>query len=141
MTTLFWARWSQATQEAMKQAEGQAGPCTILINNAGIVTGKKLLEGSDEMQELTMAVNATAHFWTAKAVLPSMLANDHGHIVTISSITGMVGAVGLADYSASKAAAFYFDESISLEMHRLGKASRLRNPPPARAPPAPFLVE
>ena len=123
----------------MKQAEGQAGPCTILINNAGIVTGKKLLEGSDEMQELTMAVNATAHFWTAKAVLPSMLANDHGHIVTVSSITGMVGAVGLADYSASKAAAFYFDESISLEMHMLGKASRLRRAaycvPDGYAPP------
>ena len=45
----------------MAQAAEAAGPCTILVNNAGIVTGKKLLDGSDSLQELTMAVNATAH--------------------------------------------------------------------------------
>ena len=45
----------------------------MLINNAGIVTGKKFLEGSDKMQALTMDVNATAHFWTVKSVLPEMM--------------------------------------------------------------------
>jgi len=49
-----------------------------------------------------MAVNATAHFWTAKACLPSMMENNHGHIVTISSSAGLCGTPGLADYCASK---------------------------------------
>ena len=49
-----------------------------------------------------MQVNATCHFWTVKAVLPSMMANNHGHIVTIASSAGMVGTPGLADYCASK---------------------------------------
>jgi len=68
-----------------------------------------------------MAVNATAHFWTVKATLPQMMAADHGHIVTIASSAGLSGTPGLADYCASKAAAVYFDESIRLEMRKLGK--------------------
>jgi hypothetical protein len=49
-----------------------------------------------------MAVNSTAHFWTAKACLPSMMDNNHGHIVTIASSAGLCGTPGLADYCASK---------------------------------------
>merc|ERR1712216_199001 len=68
-----------------------------------------------------MAVNATAHFWTVKAVLPAMIEADHGHIVTISSSAGLVGVPGLADYCACKHAVMGFDESIRLEMRKLGK--------------------
>ena len=50
--------------------------------------GKKLLEGSDRMQKLTMDVNATSHFWTVKSVLPAMMERNHGHIVTIASRYG-----------------------------------------------------
>lgn len=112
----------EATYAAMRHAQDLAGPCTMLINNAGIVTGKRFLDGSDQLQELTMAVNATAHFWTVKSTLPAMLEADHGHIVTIASSAGMLGVAGLADYCASKAAALRFDESIRLEMRKLGKA-------------------
>uniref|UniRef100_A0A7S3SQE3 Short-chain dehydrogenase/reductase 3 n=2 Tax=Choreotrichia TaxID=141411 RepID=A0A7S3SQE3_9SPIT len=111
----------QATYAAMEKASELAGPATMLINNAGIVTGKSLLEGSDDMQELTMAVNSTAHFWTVKACLPAMMEADHGHIVTIASSAGLCGTPGLADYCASKAAAFFFDESIRMEMRKQGK--------------------
>jgi len=111
----------EATYIAMRRAQELAGPCTLLINNAGIVTGKKLLDGSDKLQELTMAVNATAHFWTVKSVLPAMIEANHGHIVTIASSAGMLGVAGLADYCASKAAALRFDESIRLEMRKMGK--------------------
>ena len=111
----------EATYKAMKSAQDQVGECTMLFNNAGIVTGKKLLEGTDFMQDLTMQVNATSHFWTVKSVLPGMMAKNHGHIVTIASSAGMVGTPGLADYCASKAAAVRFDESIRLEMRSIGQ--------------------
>ena len=49
--------------------------------------------GEDFMQDLTMQVNATSHFWTVKSVLPGMMAANHGHIVTIASSAGMVGTL------------------------------------------------
>uniref|UniRef100_A0A8C8YU61 Short chain dehydrogenase/reductase family 16C member 5 n=1 Tax=Prolemur simus TaxID=1328070 RepID=A0A8C8YU61_PROSS len=52
---------------------------------------------------------------TYKAFLPAMIANDHGHLVCISSSAGLVGVNGLADYCASKFAAFGFAESVFIE--------------------------
>ncbi|XP_032982016.1 epidermal retinol dehydrogenase 2 isoform X2 [Rhinolophus ferrumequinum] len=52
---------------------------------------------------------------TYKAFLPAMIANDHGHLVCISSSAGLIGVNGLADYCASKFAAFGFAESVFIE--------------------------
>ena len=97
------------------------GDITILVNNAGIVTGKKFLDSSDAEIERTMNVNTTAHFWLVKSFLPSMLNKNHGHVVTVSSIAGMFGTAGLCDYCASKFAAVGFDESLRNELINLGK--------------------
>jgi all-trans-retinol dehydrogenase (NAD+) len=99
----------------------KVGDVTILINNAGIVSGQKLLQCRDELIAKTMDVNTTAHFWTTKAFLPSMLEKNHGHVVTIASSAGLVGVAGLVDYCASKFGAFGFDESLRLELHKIGK--------------------
>ena len=77
-------------------------PITILINNAGIVTGKKVVDAPAKLMKLTMAVNIEAHFWTVKAALPHMIESNHGHIVTIASSAGIIGVPGLGDYCASK---------------------------------------
>jgi len=53
-----------------QQAAENFGPVDILINNAGIVSGKKLLENSNFMIEKTIAVNCTSHHYTVKEVLP-----------------------------------------------------------------------
>ena len=108
------------TTAAMNEIIAEVGPVTILINNAGIVTGKKIVDSPAKLMKLTMAVNIEAHFWTVKAVLPSMMAANHGHICTIASSAGLLGVPGLADYCASKHAAVGFDESIRLEMRNLG---------------------
>lgn len=92
------------------------GDVDILINNAGIVSGKKLLESPDELLIKTMEVNTIAHFWTAKAFLPDMIKRKKGHLVTISSMAGMTGTPGLVDYCASKFGAFGLHESIALEL-------------------------
>ena len=110
----------ETTTKAMNDIISKVGNITILINNAGIVTGKKIVDSPPRLMKLTMAVNIEAHFWTVKAILPSMIENNHGHIVTIASSAGLLGVPGLADYCASKHAAVGFDESIRLEMRHLG---------------------
>ncbi|XP_073924756.1 epidermal retinol dehydrogenase 2 isoform X1 [Castor canadensis] len=97
------------------QVKREVGDVSILINNAGIVTGKKFLDCPDELMEKSFDVNFKAHLWTYKAFLPAMVANNHGHLVCISSSAGLVGINGLADYCASKFAAVGFAESMFLE--------------------------
>jgi len=91
---------------------------TMLVNNAGVVTGKNFLECSDSLNELTMDVNTSSHFWTIKTFLPEMLKNDHGHIVTISSVAGLAGNPGMVDYCASKYATVGLTESLYMEIKR-----------------------
>jgi all-trans-retinol dehydrogenase (NAD+) len=110
-----------------RQAEAlmkEYGPVDVLINNAGVVSGKTFLETPDEKMIQTMDVNILAHFWTGKAFLPSMLERNSGHIVTVASAAGIIGVRGLADYNASKFAAFGFNESLRMELRRLKSAVR-----------------
>lgn len=99
------------------QVKKEVGDISILINNAGIVTGKRFLDCPDELMEKAFDVNFKAHLWTYKAFLPAMIANAHGHLVCISSSAGLFGVNGLADYCASKFAACGFAESIFLELY------------------------
>jgi all-trans-retinol dehydrogenase (NAD+) len=92
----------------------------MLINNAGVVSGRALLDTPDELIERSFSVNTLAHFWTVKAFLPTMLENDHGHIVSIASMAGHVGIPKLIDYCASKFAAVGFDEALRLELEVMG---------------------
>ncbi|CAJ0593614.1 unnamed protein product [Cylicocyclus nassatus] len=85
------------------------GPVDILINNAGILRdGGDFLDKCDEFIEKTVRVNMLAHIWMAKAFLPQMIERNDGHIVCICSLSGIVGAKDLVDYSASKFGAFGF---------------------------------
>ncbi|MFH4975714.1 hypothetical protein AB6A40_002423 [Gnathostoma spinigerum] len=108
-----------ATAERVK---GEAGNVSILINNAGVVTGKSLMDSSDEKILLTMAINANAVVFTTKAFLPHMLEVNSGHIVTISSIAGKVGIAGLVDYCMSKHASVGFTSALTEELIHLKKS-------------------
>lgn len=94
------------------------GPVDVLINNAGVVSGKTLLTSSNDAIRRTFNVNTLALFWTTRAFLPGMLERGQGHIVTIASAGGLVGTARLTDYCASKFAAVGFDESLRLELRR-----------------------
>ncbi len=59
--------------EAKRVCTAKFGDVSILINNAGIVSGKKVLENSEFMIEKTLQVNTLAHLWTIRAFLPGML--------------------------------------------------------------------
>ncbi|NWV48172.1 RDHE2 dehydrogenase, partial [Daphoenositta chrysoptera] len=99
----------------------EVGDVSILINNAGIVIGKRFLDSPDSLVEKTMEVNTVAHFWTYKAFLPAMIAANHGHLVSIASSAGLCGVNRLSDYCASKFAAVGFAESIDMELRTLRK--------------------
>ncbi|XP_015905269.1 short-chain dehydrogenase/reductase family 16C member 6 isoform X3 [Parasteatoda tepidariorum] len=110
----------QNVYEAAAKVKREVGKVTILVNNAGIVTGKRFLDCPDHMIIKTFEVNAMAHFWTCKAFLPDMKEDNHGHIVSIASMAGLTGVVKLTDYCASKFAAVGFEESLRLELFQEG---------------------
>lgn len=99
-------------------AAAAAGPVDVLINNAGIVTGKRLLEAEEAEIRRTFEVNALALYWTTRALLPGMLERGRGRIVTVASAAGLVGVAKQTDYAASKWAAVGFTESLRAELRR-----------------------
>ena len=68
----------------------------------------------------TLEVNTLAHLYTIKEFMPDMIRVNKGHIVTIASLAGIVGAPGIADYSASKFGAFAIDECVRTEIRKFG---------------------
>ncbi|XP_062597314.1 short-chain dehydrogenase/reductase 3-like [Saccostrea cucullata] len=92
------------------------GPVTILVNNAGIVHAKQIIDNSDEDVKETFGVNTLAHFWTIKAVLPDMIESNRGHLVSISSVLGLLGMRGVGDYCSSKFANTGFMEALQWEI-------------------------
>jgi all-trans-retinol dehydrogenase (NAD+) len=102
--------------------EQEVGPVDVVVNNAGIVSGRPFLELSDEAIERTFGVNTMALFWVTRAFLPGMLERNRGHVLTVASASGWVGVAKLADYAASKWAAVGFDESLRMELRKRGSA-------------------
>lgn len=109
-------RSKESIYKTATEVQKVAGDVDILINNAGIVSGKSLLECTDQQIEMTFQVNSLALFWTTRAFLPAMKQKNHGQIVTIASAAGQNGTPKLVDYCSSKFAAVGFDEALRREL-------------------------
>ena len=96
------------------------GRVDVLVNNAGIVTGKRFAEMTEDDVERTFQVNVFSLYRTVRRFLPGMVERDRGSIVTIASAAGLVGVARQADYSASKFAAVGFTESLRSELRHSG---------------------
>jgi all-trans-retinol dehydrogenase (NAD+) len=96
------------------------GGIDVLINNAGMVIGKPLLECDNKLIGDLMTVNTTSHLWTTKGFLPHMLKKGDGHVVTIASTMALFSATQMITYCASKAGAFMFGEGLRLELDGTG---------------------
>lgn len=107
-----------AVMAAARELEADFGPVDLLVNNAGVVSGKPLLDLAPEAIERTFRVNALALFWTTQAFLPGMIQRGRGHLVTLASAAGLLGAPGMSDYSASKYAAVGYHEALRAELRR-----------------------
>lgn len=99
--------------EKVKQ---EVGDVTILINNAGMVTIKTLLNYSNNELMRNLNLNLIAHYWTLHAFLPSMIEKNHGHIVAVSSLLAVATSRYLTVYSATKAAVRTLMESLNDEL-------------------------
>jgi all-trans-retinol dehydrogenase (NAD+) len=92
------------------------GHLDFVVNNAGIVAGKKFLDLTEQDITQTYAVNTLALYWTLQAFLPHMMERDSGRLVTIASAAGLAGSATLTDYAGSKYAAVGFMESLRAEL-------------------------
>ena len=92
------------------------GSIDVLVNNAGITKDGLLMRMSEEDFESVMNINMKSVFNMTKAVLRTMLKQRKGSIINMSSVVGVKGNAGQANYSASKAAINGFTKSTALEL-------------------------
>lgn len=109
-----------SVKEAAIKAKAQFGDVSILINNAGIVNGKTIMELNEKDIERTLAVNTVGIIRTIHEFLPGMIANKRGHIITVSSMGGLSGVNKGVDYCGSKFGAVGIDESLRYELQKSG---------------------
>jgi len=99
----------------IKRIEQEQGRLDVLVNNAGIVgTYATITEARLEDYHRVIAVNQTGFFYGMRYSIPLMLRNGAGSIVNVSSIWGLIGAVGVAPYQASKGAVTTLTKNAAL---------------------------
>ncbi|EMD40937.1 hypothetical protein CERSUDRAFT_149498 [Gelatoporia subvermispora B] len=119
------SKWEEV-EAISRQIVEELGHPTILVNNAGVVQGKRLLDLTPEDIQQTFGVNTLAHFWALKAFLPEMIKQNAGHIVNVASVAGYVGMAQMTDYCASKAALISLHESLRYELDHQYRAPGVR---------------
>jgi 3-oxoacyl-[acyl-carrier protein] reductase len=108
---------AQAAQvdAAVAAAEQGLGPISILVNNAGLTRDNILLRLSDDDWNAVLEANLTGAFHTTRAVIKGMMKRRAGRIINITSIVGLTGNKGQANYAASKAGLIGFTKSVARE--------------------------
>ena len=99
----------------VKQAKEKIGDIDILICNAGIVDDALAVRMSNEQWQKVIDVNLTANFVLARECVKMMIKKQFGRIINISSIVGMTGNIGQANYSASKAGLVAMTKCFAIE--------------------------
>ena len=102
-------------EAAVASAEAALGPITLLVNNAGLTRDNILLRLSDDDWDQVLDANLKGAFHTTRAVIKGMMKRRAGRIVNVSSIVGLIGNKGQANYAASKAGLIGFSKSIAKE--------------------------
>jgi len=105
-----------AVEKLVPAAEAAAGPVDILVNNAGVTRDGLFLRMKDEDWETVMTVNLVSAFRLSRAALKGMMKRRHGRIVNITSIVGVTGNGGQANYAASKAGLIGMSKSLAAEV-------------------------
>ena len=110
----------QQAQQLIDDVVAEFGTLDVLINNAGITKDNLLMRMTEEMWDSIMAVNLKSCFNTVKAATRTMMKQRNGSIINMSSIVGIKGNAGQANYSASKAGIIGFTKSVALELGSRG---------------------
>jgi 3-oxoacyl-[acyl-carrier protein] reductase len=102
-------------EAAIGAAERALGPIDILVNNAGLTRDNILLRLTDADWDAVLDANLKGAFHTTRAVIKGMMKRRAGRIVNITSIVGLTGNKGQANYAASKAGLIGFTKSVAKE--------------------------
>jgi 3-oxoacyl-[acyl-carrier protein] reductase len=102
--------------ETLESLATEHGGIGILVNNAGITRDNLLLRMSDEEFDKVIEVNLRAAFVAARTAARSMIRNKFGRIISISSVSGVMGNAGQTNYSASKAGLIGMTKTIAREL-------------------------
>ncbi|MCT1691465.1 beta-ketoacyl-ACP reductase [Brevibacterium sp. p3-SID960] len=105
---------------AFAQIEDELGPVEIVVANAGITKDNLLMRMDDEEFGAVIDTNLTGAFRTVKRGITSMIRAKYGRIVLISSVSGLLGVAGQANYSSSKAGLVGLARSITRELGSRG---------------------
>lgn len=110
----------EITMEAMKSILEKHGKLDILVNNAGITRDGLLMRMTDADFESVLDVNLKGAFHTIRAASKQMLKQRSGRIINISSVSGIIGNPGQANYSASKAGLIGLTKATARELASRG---------------------
>lgn len=106
----------KAAEQLVENVLADFGTIDILVNNAGITKDGLLMRMSEEQWDTVIQVNLKSVFNLTKAALKTFMKNKAGSIINITSVVGISGNAGQANYSASKAGVIGFTKSVALEI-------------------------
>ncbi len=107
---------SEEVDAAFTAVEEHFGPVEILVSNAGVTKDTLLLRMSEADFTAVIDANLTAAFRVVKRATPKMLKARSGRIILMSSVVGLLGSAGQANYAASKAGLVGFSRSLAREL-------------------------
>ena len=111
---------SEEVENLIQQTQEQWGRVDILVNNAGITRDNLLLRMKLEDWQAVIDLNLTGVFLTTKVVSKLMLKQKSGRIINITSVAGLMGNPGQANYSAAKAGVIGFTKTVAKEFASRG---------------------
>ncbi|MBS9525015.1 3-oxoacyl-[acyl-carrier-protein] reductase [Litoribacter ruber] len=106
----------KAAEELVNNVVSEFGALDILINNAGVTRDNLLMRMTEEHWDEVININLKSCFNTVKAATRTMMKAKAGSIINITSVVGIKGNAGQANYAASKAGIIGFTKSVALEL-------------------------
>jgi 3-oxoacyl-[acyl-carrier protein] reductase len=107
---------SAEVDQAFRDVEEAYGPVEVLVSNAGLTKDTLLLRMKEEDFTSVLDTNLTAAFRVVKRTVPAMVRARAGRIILVSSVVGLMGQAGQANYAASKAGLVGFARSLAREL-------------------------
>lgn len=107
---------SEQVEQAYKQVEADQGPVEVLVANAGVTKDQLLMRMSEDDFTSVLDTNLTGTYRVVKRAIRAMLRAKKGRVVLISSVVGLHGSPGQANYAASKAGLVGFARSLAREL-------------------------
>ena len=106
---------AEQVERALAAAETAIGPIDVLVNNAGLTRDNILVRLTDADWDAVLDANLKGAFHTTRGVIKGMMKRRSGRIINVTSIVGLVGNKGQANYAASKAGLIGFTKSVAKE--------------------------